>query len=88
MFLGNFTFMEDSASRDSDRLLAVGEISQSDRLVVELIHRPDTPDAILIKWPLRPTVTNPNKLTATVAAIVRVLGTAQIEMAARRAAGV
>jgi hypothetical protein len=41
----------------------------------------------LIKWPQQPTVTDPAKLTATVAAIVRVLGTAQIELAARRAAG-
>jgi hypothetical protein len=79
--------MDDSPSRDSDRFLAVGDINQSDRLSVELIHRPDTPDAILIKWPLRPTVTNPTTLKATVAAIVRVLGAAQIEMAARRAAG-
>lgn len=78
--------MDDSPSRDSDRLLAAGDISQADRLVVELIQRLDTPDAILIKWPQRPTVTNPNKLTATVAAIVRVLGAAQIELAARRAA--
>jgi len=31
-------------------------------------------------------VTNPRKVTATIAAIVRVLGAAQIEMAARRAA--
>ena len=84
--MGNLTRVDDSHSRDSDRLLAVGDISQADRLVVELIQRLDTPDAILIKWPQRPTVTNPNKLTATVAAIVRVLGAAQIELAARRAA--
>jgi hypothetical protein len=83
---GNLTRVDASTSRDSDRLLAVGDISQADRLVVELIQRPDTPDAILIKWPQRPTVTNPGKLTATVAAIVRVLGAAQIELAARRAA--
>ena len=76
-----------SASRDSERLLAVGAVNKSDRLVVELVQRPDTPDAILIKWPAQPTVTDPAKLTATVAAIVRVLGTAQIELAARRAAG-
>jgi hypothetical protein len=76
-----------SASRDSERLLAVGAVNKSDRLVVELVQRPDTPDAILIKWPQQPTVTDPAKLTATVAAIVRVLGTAQIELAARRAAG-
>jgi hypothetical protein len=83
---GNLTRVDASTSRDSDRLLAVGDISQADRLVVELIQRPDTPDAILIKWPQRPTVTNPGKLTATVAAIVRVLSAAQIELAARRAA--
>lgn len=83
---GNLTRVDASTSRDSDRLLAVGDISQTDRLVVELIQRPDTPDAILIKWPQRPTVTNPRKLTATVAAIVRVLGAAQIELAAHRAA--
>ena len=85
-FLGNFRSVDNSPARHADRLLAVGEISQSDRLVVELIQRPDTPDAILIKWPQRPTVTNPRKLTATIAAIVRILGAAQIEMAARRAA--
>lgn len=84
--MGNVRSMDDSAARHADRFLAVGEITQSDRLVVELIQRPDTPDAILIKWPQRPTVTNPRKLTATIAAIVRVLGAAQIEMAARRAA--
>jgi hypothetical protein len=78
---------DSSASRDSERFLAVGAVTKSDRLVVELVRRPDTPDAILIKWPAQPTVTDPAKLTATVAAIVRVLGTAQIELAARRAAG-
>ena len=74
-------------SKDSDRFLAVGTVTQSDRLVVELVQRADTPDAILIKWPPRPTVTDPAKLTATIAAIVRVLGAAQIELAGRRAVG-
>jgi len=78
---------DSSVSRDSEQFLAVGAVTKSDRLVVELVQRPDTPDAILIKWPQQPTVTDPAKLTATVAAIVRVLGTAQIELAARRAAG-
>jgi hypothetical protein len=55
--------------------------------VVELVQPADTPAAILIKWPPQPTVTDPAKLAATIAAIVRVLGSAQIELAARRAAG-
>jgi hypothetical protein len=79
--------VDNSLSSDSNRFLAVGSVTQSDRLVVELVQPPDTPAAILIKWPPQPTVTDPAKLTATIAAIVRVLGMAQIELAARRAAG-
>jgi hypothetical protein len=85
-WMGNIRPVDNSVSRDSERLLAVGAVTRSDRLVVELVEQRDTP-AILIKWPARPTVTDPAELTATVAAIVRVLGTAQIELAARRAAG-
>jgi hypothetical protein len=84
--VGNLRPIGNSVSRDSDRLLAVGAVTRSDRLVIELVEQRDTP-AILIKWPTRPTVTDPAELTATVAAIVRVLGAAQIELAARRAAG-
>jgi hypothetical protein len=79
--------VDNSLSGDSDQFLAVGAVTQSDRLAIELVQRPDTPAAILIKWPPQPTVTDPAELTATIAAIMRVLGTAQIEMAARRAAG-
>jgi len=79
--------VDNSLSSDSDRFLAVGAVSQSDQLAIELVQPPDTPPAILIKWPPQPTITDPAKLTATIAAIVRVLGTAQIELAARRAAG-
>jgi hypothetical protein len=82
----NLTRVDNSQLRDSDRFLAVGEVTQSDRLAIELVQRPDRSDAIVIKWPQRPTVTDPRQLTATVAAIIRVLGSAQIELAARRAA--
>jgi hypothetical protein len=85
--VANLRPVDTSLSSDSDRFLAGGAVGQSDRLVIELVQPPDTPAAILIKWPPRPTVTDPAKLTATIAAIVRVLGTAQIELAARRAAG-
>jgi len=85
--MGKVKAMDNSRSSDSNRLLAVGSVTQSDQLAIELVRRPDTATAIVIKWPPQPTVTDPAKLTATIAAIVRVLGTAQIEMAARRAAG-
>ena len=38
-----------------------------------------SPAVILLKWPLKPTVVEPVKLQATVAAIVKVLAAAQIE---------
>jgi len=85
--MGNVKPVDNSLSSDSDRFLAVGSVTQSDRIAIELVQRPDTPSAIVIKWPPQPTVTDPAKLMATIAAIVRVLGTAQIELAARRAAG-
>jgi hypothetical protein len=56
-------------------------------LIITLVHPPDTPEAILIIWPLKPTVVEPAKLQATVAAIVKVLSTVQIEYAARRLRG-
>jgi len=79
--VGDLRPVDNSPSNDSDRFLAVGSVTQSDRLVIELVQPPDKPAAILIKWPPQPTVTDPAKLTATIAAILRVLGTAQIELA-------
>lgn len=84
--MGKVRPVDNLVSRNSDRILAVGAVTHSDQLVIELVQPPDTPAAILIKWPPQPTVTDPAKLTATIAAIVRVLGTAQIQLAARRAA--
>ena len=68
-------------------VLAAGQITRADRLAVGLVKPPDMPAAVLIKWPLKPTVVAPAKLLATVAAIVKVLAAAQIEYAARRLRG-
>jgi hypothetical protein len=67
--------------------LASGPVTKADRLAVILIQPTGSPAMILIKWPLKPTVVEPVKLQATVAAIVKVLSTAQIEYAARRVRG-
>jgi hypothetical protein len=56
-------------------------------LAVILIQPIDTPDMILIVWPPKSSLIEPRRLQATVAAIVKVLAAAQIELAARRAAG-
>jgi hypothetical protein len=55
--------------------LSSGLVTKADRLIITLVQPPDTPEAILIIWPLKPTVVEPAKLQATVAAIVKVLST-------------
>ena len=67
--------------------LATGRINGTDTLTIELVEPPGLPAAILLRWPTKPSVTDPAKFTAVVAAIIRVLGDARIELAARRAAG-
>jgi hypothetical protein len=67
--------------------LASGPVTRTDRLAVILIKPTGGPAVILIKWPPKPTVVEPVKLQATVAAIVKVLAAAQIEYAARRVQG-
>ena len=63
--------------------LASGQVTKADRLTITLVQPPDTPEAILIIWPLKPTVVAPAKFQATVSSIVKVLAAAQIEYAAR-----
>jgi hypothetical protein len=67
--------------------LASALINGHDRLTIELVEPPDLPAAILIRWPGKPSVTDAARFTAVVAATIRVLGEARIELAARRAAG-
>jgi hypothetical protein len=74
-------------SRSSPVELSSGSVTKADRLIISLVRPPNTPEAILIIWPLKPTVVEPAKLQAAVAAIIKVLSTAQIEYAARRLQG-
>jgi hypothetical protein len=55
--------------------LSSGLVTKADRLIITLVQPPDTLEAILIIWPLKPTVVEPARLQATVAAIVKVLST-------------
>ena len=45
--------------------LASGRVTKADRLIITLVQPPDTPEAILIIWRLKPTVVEPAKLKAT-----------------------
>jgi len=56
-------------------------------VAVQLVKPYDNPEMILIIWPFKPSVVQPAKLQATVAATVKILVAAQIEYAARRLRG-
>jgi hypothetical protein len=79
--------MEPAVTTSSPIELASGQLNRIDRLAVILIKPTGSPAVILLKWPPTPTVVEPVKLQGTVAAIVKILSSAQIEFAARRAAG-
>jgi hypothetical protein len=60
-------------------ILAAGQITKTDRLSVELHQPADTPAVVLLRWPVTPSVCDPNPkaLAAVAAAMVRILAEAQ-----------
>ena len=66
---------------------AVGSVTQDDRLVVELVQRPDTPAAILIEVAATTNRYRSREAYGDYRRDRTRLGHAQIELAARRAAG-
>ena len=69
------------------KLFARAATALTDRLVVEVIKPYDILEMIFSSWQLKPTVVDPGRLQAAVAAIVKVLSAAQMEYAARRRRG-
>jgi hypothetical protein len=63
--------------------LARGTLNNHDQLTVELVTPPDTPPAVLVKWPAAPSVlaANPKAIADLAAAMVRVMAAAQAELA-------
>jgi hypothetical protein len=65
-------------------VLAEGQITPSDAIVVVLVEPADMPNSVVIHWPAKPTVCTPAQLDAVVAAAMRLLSAAVIELAALR----
>jgi hypothetical protein len=65
-------------------VLAEGQITPSDAIVVVLVEPADMPNSVVIQWPAKPTVCTPAQLDAVVAAAMRLLSAAVIELAALR----
>ena len=67
-----------------DRIqLAIGQVTESDWLTVELIKTRDGREQAMIIWPTQPTPVSARKLADTVARTCRILSNSSIELAAR-----
>jgi hypothetical protein len=64
--------------------LASGQLNDSGRLVIELIERPGKATVVAISWPSAPTVTSPRQFDQIVAATMRILSSAVVELGALR----
>jgi hypothetical protein len=62
--------------------LSSGQITNTDKLTIELIEPPKLPPIIGITWPDRPSICPPAQFDQAVAAAMRILSNAVVELAA------
>jgi hypothetical protein len=68
-------------------ILANGQITLADTLLVELREPDEFPATILIIWPQAPSVIDPRRFAATANAVARLMATAITRLAETRAYG-
>jgi hypothetical protein len=61
--------------------LASGAITAIDTLTIELVEADEAPAAILIRWPLKPTVLHPHRFTAAADTAARIFAAAVVKLA-------
>jgi hypothetical protein len=64
--------------------LAAGQITNDDKLTIELVEPPELPAMIKIRWPDKPSLCPPAQFDQAVAAAMRILSNAVVELAALR----
>jgi hypothetical protein len=64
--------------------LATGQITDNDKLTIELIEPPDLPAIIRIRWPDKPSLCRPTQFDQAVAAAMRIRSNAVVGLAAVR----
>ena len=62
--------------------LASSTINGTDTITIELVEADETPAAVLLKWPAKPTVCHPRRFPDTAAVVVRLFSEAHIALAA------
>ena len=66
-------------------ILASGQITPNDTLLVQLQEPDEYPASVLITWPQAPTVIDPRRFGATANAVARLMATAVTRLAQIRA---
>ena len=66
-------------------VLAEGQINASGGLTVELVEADETPAAVIIRWPAKPTVLHPRRFPDTATVIARLFAEAHTTLAAIKA---
>jgi hypothetical protein len=66
-------------------ILASGQITRTDTLLVELREPDEFPATVLITWPQAPSVVDPHTFGATANAVARLMATAITKLANMRA---
>jgi hypothetical protein len=68
-------------------ILASGQITPTDALLVQLREPHELPASVLIIWPQAPSIVDPQKFGATANAVARLMATAITKLANIRAFG-
>jgi hypothetical protein len=83
---GASTGRSPAVATSSPITLAAGQITRSDMITIELVDASETPPAVLIHWPPKPSVVapSPKAITKVAASVVRVLAEGQARLATIR----
>ena len=62
--------------------LAEGQLSATDTLTIELVEANETPAAVIIRWPVKPSVLHPRLFPAAADVAARTFAAAVVKLAA------
>jgi hypothetical protein len=65
--------------------LASSQITATDSITIELVEADETPAAVLVRWPLKPTVLHPRRFPDTASIAARLFAEAATALAAIKA---
>jgi hypothetical protein len=65
--------------------LASSQINTADTITIELVEADETPAAVVLEWPLKPTVCHPRRFPDTAAALARLFAEAATTLASIKA---